>query len=124
MIYQLRDAFTLRGSLYVPASTPAAYDKSEHTFEITLRYAGKEYVITDSFAAWDEERDAQVVCTYMYEEGNYNCDCNRSNFLYQQHDVDFSVDPRREWEAGYEGGAWVLRCGGTIELVGIREVSA
>src|SRR6202023_1678650 len=51
MTYQPHDAFALRSSLYLPASMPVEYDKSEHTFEITLRYQGKDYTIISS-ARW------------------------------------------------------------------------
>jgi hypothetical protein len=83
------------------------YVPEEKSFKITLRYDGKEYSYTQQFKSWDECRNATDVVYWMYEEGNYACDCNRSLFIGQECDEDFPEMP----------------CGDTIELVSIEEVT-
>lgn len=90
--------------------------------QITLRYQGIEYTYTDTFEPWIDKQTGEVertpleVALYMYEEGNYSCDCNKSLFLGRYCDVDFSQDER----AKCKDGEWELPCGDTIELVSPR----
>lgn len=75
-------------------------------YTITLAYEGKEYVYPDDFnyEGWDELRNADYQVIHMYTEGNYGCDCNRSDFI-AQHYEDFPE----------------MECGDTITLVSICE---
>jgi hypothetical protein len=75
-------------------------------YTITFRYEGKEYVYPDSFdyQGWDTERNADHQVTHMYTEGNYGCDCNRSDFI---REVDETFPE--------------MECGDSIELVSIKE---
>jgi hypothetical protein len=94
--------YTRRDSgLFVPLKSV-----QQANFEITLEYEGKTYVIIDTFEAWDEYRDACHVAEYMYTEGNYGCDCNRSQFIGKQCDENFPELP----------------CGREINLVSIKMV--
>lgn len=87
--------------LYVPLKTVW-----RGRFEITLEYEGKTYTIIDTFEAWDQYCDARYVAEYMYNEGNYACDCNRSQFIAEQCDASFPE----------------LECGDAIKLVSITQV--
>lgn len=90
-------------------------------YTITLDYQGKHYSFQDDYdyQGWDEYNTADYQVTYLYTEGNYNCDCNRSDFLYQYCDVDFEHDPQAEWDESYKDGAWTLPCGDTITLISL-----
>ena len=92
-------------------------------YTITLAYQGKQYSWLDDWEYQDDENwtaDRHVL--YMYDEGNYACDCNRSDFLCQYCDVDFKDAPDAEWDERYtNGGAWTLPCGDTITLVSIKD---
>lgn len=81
-------------------------DQSEHKFIITLQYRNKRYSYWDKFKAWDEGRSAPHVAEYMYDEGNYGCDCNRSSFIGNYCDTRFPE----------------MRCGNKIKLISIREI--
>lgn len=94
-------------------------------YTITLTYEGKQHSFLDDFnyEGWDELRGPDVQVTHMYTEGNYACDCNRSDFLYQYCGVDFSTSPQAELDDHYEGGTWTLPCGDTITLVSIVDAN-
>ncbi len=68
--------------------------------EVKLRYKRKTYTIKDGY--FDTASDAR----YMYEDGNYSCDDNRSLFINVQCDKDFPL----------------LACGETIQLISIKTV--
>lgn len=63
----------------------------------TFKYKEKEFILRFNFEDYLEE-DA----IWMFTEGNYSCDCNRSMFIRQQ----FGEDAVPE-----------LPCGDTIELL-------
>lgn len=66
---------------------------------VTLEHDGKEHTYEQSFGFGYEDHSVE----FMYTEGNYDCDCNRSIFLDEYCDVDTGPDP--------------LPCGETIKLV-------
>ena len=91
---------------------------------VTLRYQGKEYTFVDGYdyQPWHHSdgtvaRTAFEVAEYLYTEGNYGCDCNRSAFLARYCGVDFSDGA----ECG-EDEEWTLECGHEIELVSLDYV--
>lgn len=58
-------------------------------FKILLEYKKKQYEITQTWEknyGWDTKREG---VTYMFEEGNYSCDCNKSFFIKRQCDSKF-----------------------------------
>jgi hypothetical protein len=75
-------------------------------YAITFAYEDKEYIYPDTFnyEGWDEYRNADYQVIYMYTEGNYSCDCNRSDFIAQR-----------------EEGFPEMDCGDSITLVSICE---
>lgn len=76
-------------------------------YQITLKYQEKEYSFIDPFdyMGWYDNDDEYQV-TWMYTEGNFACDCNKSIFLIYYCDVD--MEP--------------LPCGQTIVLISIQKV--
>ena len=59
------------------------------TFLIKLKYKCKIYDIKETWIknyGWDTKEEG---VRYMYEEGNYSCDCNRSLFIQRQCDKNF-----------------------------------
>ena len=64
----------------------------------TFRYGTKEFILKFNFKK-DYPQDAAI---WMFTEGNYACDCNRSLFIQQE----FGEDAIPE-----------LPCGDTIELL-------
>jgi len=73
---------------------------------VTLEYKGKKYVVDDNFdygpSEWHDDPRGQAL--YMWEEGNYSCDCNRSIFIGRYCDQTFPKFP----------------CGEEINLVNIE----
>lgn len=65
----------------------------------TFKYKEKEFILRFNFEIKDYPEDAAI---WMFTEGNYSCDCNRSLFIRQQ----FGEDAVPE-----------LPCGDTIELL-------
>lgn len=65
----------------------------------TFRYQDKEFILRFNFEIKDYPEDAAI---WMFTEGNYSCDCNRSLFIRRQ----FGEDAIPE-----------LSCGDTIELL-------
>lgn len=51
----------------------------------TLEYKDKEYVISLDF----QDSYPNHTIDYMWTEGNYECDCNKSLFIKQQLDKNF-----------------------------------
>lgn len=74
-------------------------------FFVTLKYRNKRYSFWNEFYAWDDNRPASYVAEWIYTEGNYSCDCNRSSFIGCYCDGRF---PK-------------MRCGRRIKLISIRE---
>ncbi len=58
-----------------------------------LEYRDKPYAVTTDFGP-DATKDGIL---YMWQEGNYACDCNRSLFIHRQCDKKFP-----EMECGQE----------------------
>lgn len=69
---------------------------------IELKYKGKTYNFTDD--GYEDIEHAE----YMWEEGNYSCDCNKSLFIQRNCDESFNY--------GEE-----MPCGDKIELVSLVE---
>lgn len=67
----------------------------------TFEYKGKEYIIDYDFGYEYPEESAH----FMFEDGNYSCDCNRSSFIARQYGDDV-IDE--------------LECGDEIELIDFR----
>lgn len=63
----------------------------------TFEYKGKEYIVDYDFGYEYEEEMAH----FMFEDGNYSCDCNRSMFISRQYGDDVIEE---------------LECGDEIEL--------
>lgn len=91
---------------------------------VTLRYRGQEYTFEDNseYQPWlhgdgTVARTPFEVAEYMYTEGNYGCDCNRSMFLADYCGVDFQGHEN----SIYEHGEWALNCGNEIELVSLND---
>lgn len=91
---------------------------------VTLRYQDKEYTFVDSFeyTPWLHSdgtvaRTSFEAAEYIYTEGNYGCDCNKSAFLVQHCGVDFQGHEN----AIYEYGEWTLNCGNKIELFSLND---
>lgn len=59
-------------------------------FTVTLAYQDKEYTYEHGFSETNgENMTAEELATYLYEEGNYACDCNRSDFINEHCDENF-----------------------------------
>ena len=69
---------------------------------LTFLYDGNEYYYEYNFGKEYPEESAE----FMWEEGNYSCDCNRSSFLAEKYDVFKEMDE--------------FDCGEDIELVDIK----
>lgn len=65
-----------------------------------LKFEGKEYIVEDELAKKDPDSTNEI--PYIWDEGNYSCDCNRSLFI---NNVDESFP--------------LMGCGEEIELLGI-----
>lgn len=79
-------------------------ERREKAFKIILRYGDKTYVVFDDLFIFDGDSDEispTYGSNYMWEEGNYSCDCNRSLFIQRQCDPDFPE----------------MECGEKIEMV-------
>lgn len=71
--------------------------RKDLVFVATLKYRDKEFVIHCKFNNCLEES-----AIFMFEEGNYSCDCNRSLFI--------------RWEYG-EDAIPELQCGEEIKMI-------
>lgn len=77
--------------------------------DVVLSFGGKEYKIIDNhskytYPKFNEKYEGEY--DYMWEEGNYACDCNRSLFIQRQCDNSFPE----------------MDCGDTIKLVSLKHV--
>jgi hypothetical protein len=79
------------------------YHQKETKVEVELEYKGKIYKFID-----EGYHDFEVA-TFMWEEGNYSCDCNRSLFIQEYCDENFNKGTEME-------------CGDSIKLVSLTEV--
>jgi len=71
--------------------------------EVTLRYKGKDY----TFLYYHIYKEQNTNAVYFnWTEGNFSCDCNRSDFIVQYCCSSFPE----------------LECGSTIELVSLKAV--
>lgn len=59
-----------------------------------FRYQDKEFILNYDFGYEYDEKDA----VYMFEHGNYSCDCNRSLFIRNQYGEDAIPDLFCGWE--------------------------
>lgn len=58
--------------------------------KIKLKYKNKEYIIEDDYPYDHYYYDG---LPYIWEEGNYSCDCNKSLFIINQCDENFPELP-------------------------------
>lgn len=72
----------------------------KNNVKIIFRYNAIDYV-----TYYDDYGDSME---YMFEDGNYSCDCNRSLFIQRQCDEDFPD----------------MKCGDTIEMVSFERLKA
>jgi hypothetical protein len=77
--------------------------------KITLDYKGQEFNVIDDTTPLEQAE-------YLYTEGNYACDCNKSLFIARYCNYSFEHELRSE----YTLGNWILPCGDTIKLVKIE----
>lgn len=63
--------------------------KNKKIAYVTLRYGGRLYVVEEE-CDFDTEDEGIF---FMWEEGNWSCDCNRSLFIQQQVDDKFPKLP-------------------------------
>lgn len=66
-----------------------------------LEYNNKFYIVEDELCKSDPDSECEI--PFIWEDGNYSCDCNRSLFIQRCCDKDFSDFP----------------CGHEIKLIGI-----
>jgi hypothetical protein len=66
-----------------------------------LRYKENDYIVEDELCESDPDGDCEI--PYIWEEGNYACDCNRALFIQRCCDENFPESP----------------CGEEIKLIGI-----
>jgi hypothetical protein len=72
----------------------------KYTIHLRNKLTGETRVYKDEYDWQDSgEYEAEELMLFMYEEGNYSCDCNRSLFLY-----DWNEDKK-------------LECGGDIIVI-------
>lgn len=67
---------------------------------VELAYGGSRFFVLDPFADIGEDG----AWPYIWTDGNYSCDCNRSLFIRQQITLDVPE----------------LGCGDTIALIGVE----
>lgn len=70
--------------------------------EVILEYQGKQYKYVYDFGEGYPYESAE----FMYTEGNYSCDCNRSIFIQEHCDNDFPE----------------MECGEEIKLVSLKQI--
>mgnify|MGYP007031192178 CR=1 FL=1 len=71
--------------------------------KVSLKFQGKGYSFIDDHSAYTYD-GADEPSPYWWEEGNGDCDCNRSLFIREHCDKEFPE----------------MECGDTIELVGLE----
>jgi len=75
-------------------------------FKIIVEYKNKKYSLIEEWKekySWESELEG---VRYMYDEGNYSCDCNKSLFIQRQCDPKFPE----------------MKCGDKIKLLSIELV--
>ena len=65
------------------------YPEIQYTVRIRQVSSGKEVDYHPSITPWEDDGGYSAV-KYMFEDGNYSCDCNREIFFYraQQQEID------------------------------------
>ena len=88
---------------------------------VTLRYQGQDYTFVDEYDYQPSNTwpTGFAAAEWMYTEGNYVCDCNRSQFLADHCGVDFSDEDDPPLP---EGEVYTLECGREIQLVRLDDV--
>lgn len=90
--------YNSQGIVYITKES----DKLTHKRTIliaTFRYNGKNYTVSDDFG-YEYDEDAAM---FMYTDGNFSCDCNRSLIIESNHPGTFEEVP--------------ISCGYTIEMI-------
>lgn len=89
---------------------------SKARVRVTLEYKGQRYTFIDTYSPscpWSSVE-------YMWREGNYSCDCNRSLFLQRQCGVVLADDESLR----DRGDERVLPCNGEkVVLVALEDAS-
>lgn len=81
--------------------------KIPDAIKAVYKYDGKEYVtIHDDYIFDGQVYDYPEQWEYIYKEGNYSCDCNKSLFIRQQCDPGFPE----------------MTCGEKIEMVNLEKI--
>jgi hypothetical protein len=87
---------------------------------VVLSYQGVDYAFDDPFPMGDEpEEGVADAVLYMYTEGNYACDCNRSLFLGRHCEEPPEFPPDED-----DPNDDCLPCGKTIGLVSLVFVAS
>lgn len=75
----------------------------KRSIDVVFRWNGVDYALTDRFdhSAVSDDVEWQDGVGYQWTDGNFGCDCNRSEFILREN-PDLELDP--------------LECGETIEL--------
>ena len=68
---------------------------------VTLKYKDKGYIFKYDWGKYSIEG-----ADFMFEEGNYSCDCNKSIFIRQYCDKDFPE----------------MECGQKIKLINLKHI--
>lgn len=84
-------------------------EKIEKAFKVVLRHSGKDYVVWDDHYIFEGQEPFGSPLDgsrYMWEDGNYSWDCNKSLFIQRQCDSSFPE----------------MDCGESIELVSLDQM--
>lgn len=76
----------------------------KNAIEAVFEYDGKRYVTRHDRYIFDEPEYYEGQWRYIWEEGNYSCDCNRALFIVRQCDVAFPE----------------FKCGDKIKMVSLK----
>src|SRR5436190_1030232 len=85
---------------------------------VTLRHDGTDYTYEQEWREDDTVEETTRNVYYMYTDGNYGCDCNRSLFIDRYCD-----DAPDKWPNVDDDGD-CMKCGRTIELKSLTYVAA
>lgn len=72
-----------------PARSADLKEKIKDAIKAVYSFDGKEYVTFHDHYIWVQPDDYEGQWEYIYREGNYSCDCNKSLFIQRQCDPSF-----------------------------------
>lgn len=82
-------------------------EKIKDAIKVVYRYRGKKYVTFQDYYIFEQTPDSlNDDWEYIYREGNYSCDCNRSLFIQRQCDPAFPD----------------LQCGDKIKMISLEKL--